>query len=142
MNISDVSRATDLSVKTIRYYEREGLIEPDRKQNGYRNFDIKDIDRLRFIRRARSFGFSVSDCRALLALYENPARASADVKALARKRFRTIAQQIADLRGRQEELLSLIKECSGDEAPQCSILDGLAGEKSPSEVRKRCPSSG
>lgn len=137
MNISDAAHATGLSVKTIRYYEREGLIAPDRRGNGYRDFDADALDRLHFIKRARSLGFSIKDCRDLLAYYEDPNRASADVKALARSRFQAIATQIADLKDRQKQLSSLIKGCSGNQAPECSIIDGLAGESTTSGAGHR-----
>ena len=129
MNISDAAEATGLSVKTIRYYEREGLIAPDREGNGYRNFDASDVRMLRFIHRARNFGFSISDCRRLVAYYEDSGRASADVKAIARKRLHAISRQIDNLRSQQKQLSSLVEDCSGDESPKCSIINGLAGEE-------------
>lgn len=140
MNISDAAQATSLSVKTIRYYEREGLITPDRKENGYRDFDLKDVKTLQFIRRARSFGFSISDCRKLIAYYQDPRRASADVKSLARKRCLAISRQIADLRNRQRQLSSLIDDCSGNDAPECAIIEGLLGEET-THQQTPCPLS-
>ena len=80
MQIGDVSDRSGLSVKTIRYYEDIGLIRPFRGPNGYRDFSESDVHKLAFLARARSLGFAIADCRALLALYEDRQRASADVK--------------------------------------------------------------
>jgi MerR family transcriptional regulator, copper efflux regulator len=83
MNIGAVAQACGLPPKTIRYYEDIGLIRPDRSGNGYREFSDRHLHQLAFISRARGLGFTVVECRALLALYQDRDRASADVKRLA-----------------------------------------------------------
>ena len=80
MNISEAARHAGLPAKTIRYYEEIGLVAPLRDPNGYRAFRPRDLHALTFVARARSLGFSIEDCRALLHLYQDPTRASADVK--------------------------------------------------------------
>ena len=82
MNIGQVAERTNLPAKTIRYYEDIGLVKPMRTDNGYRAFRDTDLHKLTFLGRARALGFSIEDCRALLALYEDQSRASADVKTL------------------------------------------------------------
>jgi MerR family copper efflux transcriptional regulator len=83
MNIGKAAQQTGLSAKMIRHYERMGLLPPaGRSQNGYRQFAAKDLQRLRFIRRARRLGFSLEAVGRLLALEDDPQRASADVRAL------------------------------------------------------------
>ncbi|MCC5984656.1 MAG: MerR family transcriptional regulator, partial [Rhodobacteraceae bacterium] len=77
MNIGDVSARTGLPAKTIRYYEDIALITPARAANGYRRFGERDLHRLAFLKRARALGFTVEECRQLLALYEDRSRASA-----------------------------------------------------------------
>ena len=72
-----------LPAKTIRYYEEIGLIAPARAGNGYRDYSGDDIHRLAFLRRARSLGFSIDDCRQLMALYRDRSRASHDVREIA-----------------------------------------------------------
>ena len=69
MNIGDVSARSGLTAKTIRYYEDIGLVSPLRDTNGYRAFREKELHKLAFLSRARSLGFTIEDCRALLALY-------------------------------------------------------------------------
>jgi len=97
MNIGTAAEATELPAKTIRYYEEIGLVRPARAANGYRDYSERDIHRLRFVQRARSLGFSIEECRLLLSLYEDEARASADVKALALDKIGEIEAKIANL---------------------------------------------
>ncbi|MEM7071857.1 MAG: MerR family transcriptional regulator, partial [Pseudomonadota bacterium] len=87
MNISTASKITNLSVKTLRYYDDIGLVRPaSRNRSGYRIYDDITIRKLIFIRRARAFGFSIQECHDLLALYADEKRSSADVKKIASKR--------------------------------------------------------
>ncbi|KAF0170850.1 MAG: MerR family transcriptional regulator [Rhodobacteraceae bacterium] len=126
MNISQVAQASGLPAKTIRYYEEIGLIRPMRGENGYRAFRDSDLHKLAFLGRARSLGFSIEECRALLALYEDRDRASGDVKALAVGHLARIRVKIAELHAMEATLAELIDACSGDARPDCPILSGLA----------------
>ena len=126
MNIAEVAKAAGLPAKTIRYYEDIGLIQPARSENGYRAFASSDLHKLVFVARARSLGFSIEECRALLALYEDRARASADVKALAVTHLAQIRAKIGALRAMEATLADLVQACSGDHRPDCPILRGLA----------------
>lgn len=127
MNISEAAAHSGVRAKTIRYYEEIGLIEkPLRADNGYRDYDDDDIHILRFIQRARSLGFSVQDCRQLLALYKDPGRASADVKAMAEMRIAEIDQKLKELTSMRTTLSHLATNCHGDDKPACPILDDLA----------------
>jgi Cu(I)-responsive transcriptional regulator len=127
MNIGAVSDLSGLPAKTIRYYEDIGLVRPDRRGNGYRDFGDGDLRVLRFLRRARALGFSVGDCRELLSLYRDRGRASADVKALAERRIEEIDRKMAELRAMRASLGDLARRCHGDDRPDCPILDDLAG---------------
>ncbi|MCB6177274.1 Cu(I)-responsive transcriptional regulator [Rhodobacter sp. Har01] len=126
MNIKDVAARAGLPAKTIRYYEEIGLIRPLRAANGYRAFRESDLHKLEFIGRARSLGFSIDDCRSLLALYEDKARASGDVKALAERHLQRIEAKLAELHAMQDTLSQLVHACKGDARPDCPILSGLA----------------
>lgn len=125
MNIKDVSQRAGIPAKTIRYYEEIGLIRPLRSANGYRAFRESDLHKLAFLARARGLGFSIEDCRRLLALYEDRSRASADVKALAQSHLEDIARKIAELQAMQATLAELVTACAGDARPDCPILKGL-----------------
>ncbi len=126
MNIAEVAKAAGLPAKTIRYYEEIGLIQPARSENGYRAFAETDLHKLAFVGRARSLGFSIVECRALLALYEDRARASGDVKALAVTHLAQIRAKIVELRAMEATLADLVQACNGDHRPDCPILHGLA----------------
>jgi len=125
MNIGDVAERAGLPAKTIRYYEDIGLVTPQRAANGYRRFREADLHKLTFLGRARSLGFSIEDCRALLALYEDDSRASADVKRIAEDHLARIDRKIAELSAMRQTLSHLVRACSGDDKPDCPILHGL-----------------
>lgn len=128
MNIGDVSTRTGLPAKTIRYYEDINLIKPMRDDNGYRRFRDQDVHKLNFLGRARALGFTIEDCRTLLALYEDETRASADVKQVARDHLVQIETKIADLNAMRDTLSHLIDACAGDDRPDCPILRDLGGK--------------
>lgn len=129
MNIGEVAAASGLHAKTIRYYEEIGLVEPARGANGYRRFGAREMERLSFIGRARSLGFTIDDCRALLALRADGGRASADVKALTEDHIARIDLKIAELTRMRATLEGLARECHGDGRPDCAILDRLGGKE-------------
>lgn len=127
MNIGEVAARSGLPAKTIRYYEDIGLVKPLRDTNGYRAFRQSDAHKLAFLGRARALGFSIEDCRALLALWADDGRASADVKAIAKQHLSVISAKIADLREMRDTLDHLVRECAGDHRPDCPILSSMAG---------------
>ncbi|HCQ64746.1 MAG TPA: Cu(I)-responsive transcriptional regulator [Rhodobacteraceae bacterium] len=127
MNIGDVAKQTGLRAKTIRYYEDIGLVKPLRDTNDYRVFRESDLHKLTFLSRTRARGFTIDDCRALLALYEDESRASADVKAIARKHLDEIEAKVKGLQALHATLTHLAEECAGDHRPDCPILEGLSG---------------
>lgn len=127
MNISEVAKRSGLPVKTIRYYEDIGLLQAPRGDNGYRNFSEREIHSLTFLGRARALGFSIDECRQLMALYQDSDRTSADVKKIAQEHLQQIEQKISDLQGLRNTLLTLIQQCVGDNRPDCPILNDLAG---------------
>ena len=128
MNIGEVAEASGLPAKTIRYYEEIGLVRPSRGANGYRRFGPREMERLSFIGRARSLGFTIEDCRALIALRDDRERASADVKALTEEHIGRIEHKIAELVAMRETLEDLARRCRGDGGPDCPILSRLTGE--------------
>lgn len=125
MNISDVAARANLPAKTIRYYEEIGLIKPLRDSNGYRAFRDSDMHKLAFLGRARALGFTIENCRALLALWEDKSRASADVRAIAKNHLKQIETKIADLTAMRDTLSELVRTCAGNDRPDCPILTSL-----------------
>ncbi|MEM7731161.1 MAG: Cu(I)-responsive transcriptional regulator [Pseudomonadota bacterium] len=126
MNIGQIATQTGLPAKTIRYYEDIGLIQPGRDANGYRIFAETDAHKLAFLGRARALGFSIEECRKLLALYEDKDRASSDVKALAKGHLSDIEEKIRQLEDMRATLSNLVEACAGDHRPDCPILTGLS----------------
>ncbi|WP_298817832.1 Cu(I)-responsive transcriptional regulator [uncultured Roseibium sp.] len=128
MNIGSAAEQSGLPVKTIRYYEDIGLVLPQRSENGYREFSISDLERLKFLQRARSLGFSIEECRELLSLYGDRNRASADVKKLTQAKIREVDRKISELKSLRRVLSDLAEACHGDNRPDCPIIDDLAGQ--------------
>jgi len=126
MNIGEASERSGLPSKTIRYYEEIGLIRPDRSVNGYRDYAALDIHKLRFLQKSRGLGFSVEECRQLLALYEDKSRASADVKEMTQTKLSEIDRKIRELTELRRTLEHLVHACHGNERPDCPILEELA----------------
>ena len=127
MNIGDAAKLSGLPAKTIRYYEEIGLVRPRRGENGYREFMGADLHKLAFLARARSLGFTIADCHALLALYEDRRRTSAEVKRVAEEHLARIDRKVAELESMRQVLGRLVERCHGDERPECPIIDDLAG---------------
>lgn len=126
MNIGEAAKASGVSAKMIRYYEDIALIPPAaRSESGYRSYTSKDVHRLRFIRRARDLGFSVSEISELLGLWNDRARQSADVKRLAQAHIVELEGRIRNLREMADTLQELIGCFAGYERPDCPILATL-----------------
>lgn len=127
MNIGEASKASNVSAKMIRYYEQIGLIpETERTASGYRTYGLKDVDRLRFVRRARDLGFSMVAIGDLLNLWHDQARQSADVKRVAQQHLTELNSRIQNMQEMAKALDASIGGCAGDEQPNCSILSTLA----------------
>lgn len=131
MNIGEAAKRSGVSAKMIRYYESIGLIEaPPRTQAQYRVYEADDIHTLRFVRRSRNLGFSLDETRALLALWRDKSRASADVKRLAMDHVRDLEAKAAELQAMADTLRHLAEHCQGDARPDCPILSDLAAPPS------------
>lgn len=126
MNIGQASKASGVSAKMIRYYEQTGLIaRADRTASGYRDYSEADVHVLRFIRRARDLGFSVTDIAELLGLWRDDTRQSAEVKRLAQGHIEELKHKITALQDMTQTLTSLVEACQGDHRPHCPIIERL-----------------
>jgi Cu(I)-responsive transcriptional regulator len=127
MNIGEAARATGISAKMIRYYEEIGLIgRADRSASNYRSFDARDVNELRFVKRARSLGFSVKEITRLLSLWRDRQRPSREVKAIAERHVADLEARIAEMQAMADTLRDLSRCCAGDDRPDCPILTDLA----------------
>ena len=133
MNIGEAARESGVSAKMIRYYEETGLIPPaGRTGSGYRTYGPKEVQVLRFVRRARDLGFPMEKVADLLALWRDRERASADVKHLAEAQVAALDERIREMQAMKATLEHLVHACAGNDRPDCPILDDLGGRISAS----------
>jgi MerR family transcriptional regulator, copper efflux regulator len=139
MKIGELSNASGVSAKMIRYYESVGLIgAAKRSAKGYRSYTEVDVHTLRFVFRCRSLGFDISTIQTLLALWQDRSRKSAEVKRLASNQVKALQVKIDALNAMVRTLSHLIHCCHGNERPECPILDELgSGRKLPPTTTKR-----
>jgi len=131
VKIGEAAQRSGVSAKMIRYYESIGLLAPaPRRDNSYRDFDDRDLHDLRFIRRARSLGFSVEEITRLLALWRDKSRPSREVKAIASAHIEALNERVAELQSIVSTLQHLAQCCHGDNRPDCPILEDLGGQRS------------
>lgn len=128
MKIGDLATATDTSVESIRYYEREGLLPaPARTQGNYRAYDAAHVQRLQFIRRCRALDMTLDEVRALLQFIDTPQDDCAGVNALLDEHLGHVRHRIAELRRLEKELQHLRAQCASPRAADaCGILLGLS----------------
>jgi len=131
LTIGQVAEQSGVGVETVRFYEREGLLEaPARKASGYRQFDQQVVGRIQFIRRAKELGFTLKEIKELLQLKLAPSTNCAEVKGRAEDKIADIETRIDSLTRMKRALVKLTKACSGNgPTTQCPILDALEPEK-------------
>lgn len=138
VQIGKVARETGLSVDTIRFYEKEGLLrEPGRSEGGFRLYTPRDIGHLQFIRSAQELGFSLAEIRELLVLQDERTEACTHVRSLIHSRLDAIRGKIDDLRRLERHLKQALHKCDealghGDAGPEhecCPMLEEIAGAK-------------
>lgn len=128
MNIGQAAERSGVSAKMIRYYEQIGLIDPPgRTESNYRVYGADEVHVLRFIKRARTLGFSVEETGLLLGLWQDKSRSSAEVREIASGHVAALETKIAELETMVKTLRHLVHCCQGDDRPDCPILDDLAG---------------
>ena len=127
LTIGQLAKETGTHVETIRYYERQGLIaEPPRRASGYREFPPEYVERIRFIKRAQTLGFTLREISELLALADgNPA--CKDIRKFAEEKVQVIETRIHDLARIKELLQDLVKQCrSNKKFSGCPIIKSLS----------------
>ena len=130
MNISQVSKLTGLSTKSIRFYESKDVINlPLRGENGYRYYSEEIVEQLKLVARARMVGFSLDECKSLVELANDPSRHSCDVKATAKQKLVEVREKLSQLHQIEKQLTQWVNECPGDNNPDCPIIDNLKGNQ-------------
>ena len=127
MRIGEVASRANVNVQTVRYYERRGLLPvPPRSTSGYRQYNVDNLARIRFIKHAQVLGFSLSDISELLALRVHPASNCQEVLHHAEIKLLDIDKKIAALRSMRRSLESLACACREKRATsECPILEAL-----------------
>ncbi len=128
MNIGQAANVSGVTTKMIRYYESIGLVAvASRTENGYRTYTTTDVGTLRFVKRARTLGFSIKQIEKLVLLWQDKHRASADVKRVALAHVAELQAKIGELVAMSEALQDLASACDGSDRPDCPILRDLEG---------------
>jgi len=124
MNIGEAAKLSGVSPKMVRHYESLNLLPAvSRTDAGYRQSGEREVHTLRFIRRARDLGFSVAEIGELLKLWQNQRRSSANVKKIAQQHIEQLEAKMAEMAAMRKTLQHLVHCCSGDDRPDCPILE-------------------
>lgn len=122
----ELAKFTGCNLETIRYYENIGVMpDPPRSSKNYRVYDDGHVARLRFIMRARELGFTLDEVRDLLALVDGGAQTCGEVQGLANAHLANVRAKIADLKRIEHVLSSTVAQCTGDDVPDCPVIDAL-----------------
>ncbi|BBL80471.1 heavy metal-responsive transcriptional regulator [Rubrobacter xylanophilus] len=136
MRIGELAKRLDLNPQTIRYYERIGLLpEPERTAAGYRSYSGEDLRRLKFIKRARSVGFSLGEIKEILAFHDRNEPPCVYVTETIARRAGEIERRIAELTNSKRELERLYEQAikqppKSDADSYCHIIEPRGGQRS------------
>lgn len=128
MTIGKLARSAGVGVETVRFYEREGLLEePPRGESGYRQYSPGSLTRLRFVRQAKELGFTLPEIRELLSLRSSPSSSCAEVQARIQDKIGGIEEKIGSLERMKSALNEMAATCRSGALPtsECPILDAL-----------------
>ena len=120
LTIGSLAAEAGVGVETVRFYQRRGLLAVPPRAGGIRRYDGRDVDRLRFIKRAQAAGFTLAEISELIALDAGEDRARA--RQLAKARIVALDEKIAELKEARTSLARLAKECGEGRAGPCPII--------------------
>ena len=120
LTIGKLASAGGVSVETIRFYQREGLLQTPTRDDGIRRYGSDDVRRLRFIKQAQAAGFTLQEIKELLDLDASEDRARA--RELANVRVKALDQKITEFKRASDALRRLARECGSGSAGPCPIL--------------------
>ena len=125
---ADLALAVGINKETLRFYERKGLLrKPERTEAGYRLFDSSDVERLTFIRNAKSLGFSLSEIKQLLSIADGNITCRDEVKKITKSKLKFIDAQIENLNNWKRTLSKLLCDCEKTENDNlCPIIQDLS----------------
>ena len=124
-----LAKLAGCNAETIRYYEKIGIMpSPPRSAAGYRHYDDNHVRRLRFIMQSRDLGFTIDDIQNLLSLVDRRSVTCCEVENVAKTHLLLIQKRINDLKRMESVLTETIRDCSGDNVPECPLIDSLFSE--------------
>ena len=132
LTIGKLADAAGVSVETIRYYERRGIIpKPGRLSSGYRVYGQESLLQLKFIKNAQTLGFTLRETKELLSITEDPDADCARMNETAQAKLKQINEKLKLLRKIKRNLAVLAQYCPADDQPlsECSIINHLYGER-------------
>jgi Cu(I)-responsive transcriptional regulator len=127
LTIGKLAKQADIGIETVRFYERQGLIDPPlRTESNYRIYPQEEVTRLKFIKRAKVLGFTLKEIKELLRLRNDPHATKADIKKRTLEKIQDVKQKISDLTKIKEALELLSDSCDGHGSLEgCPILKAL-----------------
>ena len=126
MKIGELAAQVGCDVQTVRFYEREGLLQaPEREASGYRRYAQRHLQRLQFIRHCRSLDIPLPDIRALLTFAAAPDQSCSQVDGVLDGHIERVRQRLKALRALEKQLVALRGRCDGDPSHSCAILDSF-----------------
>jgi len=127
ISIGQVARQAGVGVETIRFYEREGLLEePARGVSGYRQYTEQVVNRIHFIKRAQRLGFSLKEITDLLLLRVDAETSCEEVKQRTEAKIAEVERKVVELQRMRQALLQVASLCTGQgPTSRCPMLDAL-----------------
>jgi Cd(II)/Pb(II)-responsive transcriptional regulator len=127
MWIGELAKKSGCDADTIRYYEREGLLEkPPRTTSGYRCYAAEHLGQLNFVRHCRSLGMTLAEIRTLQGFQANPNLACTDINILLDRHITRVHRQVKAMRRLETQLIALRDRCHDTlTASECGILKTL-----------------
>jgi MerR family copper efflux transcriptional regulator len=127
LSIGQVARRAGVGVETVRFYEREGLLEePPRRASGYRQYSEQVVTRLRFIKRAQQLGFSLKEITELLQLRVDAQTSCEEVKLRTEAKLAEVEGKLVELQRMRHALLQVHSLCTGQgPTGRCPMLEAL-----------------
>lgn len=131
LSIGQVAKQTGVTVETVRFYEKRGLIEQaKRTASGYRQYVPGTVKRIRFIQHAKDAGFTLNDIAELLALRQAPGETCAPIRARAQAKIEAVDSKLRDLQRIRDALSKLVNKCDTNDAlGDCPIIESLEEEE-------------
>lgn len=130
LSIGNVAKASGCKVQTIRYYEQIGLIQKAvRNEGNQRLYRACEIERLLFIRHARSLGFSTHVIKDLLKLDSHQKMSCLHVDSIAKEQLALVERRINQLQNLANELKNMLAQCKGGNIENCKIMQSLHDHK-------------